>query len=430
MSVLIVGLSHKSAPLEVIERVAADADLAVKLALDALETSSVSEAAVISTCNRVEVYVESERFHGAVEQISQLLADHGRLGRDELVRHVYVHYDDAAVAHLFAVAAGLDSMILGESQILGQVRAALHTGQRESTVGPALNALFQQALRIGKRGHAETGIDRLAPSVVTAGLDAVSAVVAEPSARILVVGAGTMAGLTVRTLLERGVDADRVLVANRTRRPAEQLADALGVRALSWAELDAGLVAADAVISCTGARGIVVEADRVRRATAGRSVVLVDLALPRDVDPAVGQLPDVTLVDLATLAARAENAGLAEDVDRVRAIVDDEVGSFLAAKSAARATPAVVALRSMAGEVVEAEAARVIGRLGLDDEHARQVREALRRTAEKILHTPTVRVQQLVDGPEGLSYADALAHLFALDPGAVAAVTTPGGEDT
>jgi glutamyl-tRNA reductase len=180
MSVLVVGLSHRSAPVDLLEQVSLDTDATVKLSHQALEVPAISEAAVISTCNRVEVYVEAERFHGSVEDLAQLLADQSGLHRDALLPHVYVHYDQAAVAHLFRVAAGLDSMILGESQILGQVREALHRAQAESTMGANLNALFQQALRIGKRGHAETGIDRLAPSIVTAALDTAGDVVSAP----------------------------------------------------------------------------------------------------------------------------------------------------------------------------------------------------------------------------------------------------------
>ncbi|WP_370189489.1 glutamyl-tRNA reductase [Aeromicrobium sp.] len=433
MSVLVVGMSHRSAPIDVLERASLDTDAAVKLAHRALETASVTEAAVISTCNRVEVYVEADRFHNALEDVSHLLAEHAGLGREDLVSHAYVHYDDSAVAHLFSVAAGMDSMILGESQILGQVRQALHTGQAESTVGSALNALFQQALRIGKRGHAETGIDRLAPSTVTAGLDAVGDVVLEADTRFLVAGAGTMASLAVRTLVERGVEPRRIMVANRTFQRAYELVATFGVSAVRWEALDVELAAADVVISCTGAAGSVFETERVAAALArgGRrseQMVFVDLALPRDVAPGVGELDGVTVIDLVTLAARSENAELAGDVDQVRAIVADEVRSFLAAKAQSRVTPTVKALRSMATEVVEAETARLLGRLdGLGPEQVEQVRIALKRVADKLIHAPTVRVQQLVDGPAGLTYADALSDLFALDPATVDAVTQVKG---
>jgi glutamyl-tRNA reductase len=433
MSVLVVGMSHRSAPIDVLERAALDTDAAVKLAHRALESASVTEAAVISTCNRVEVYVEADRFHNALEDVSYLLAEHAGMAREELVSNAYVHYDDSAVAHLFSVAAGMDSMILGESQILGQVRQALHTGQAEATVGSALNALFQQALRIGKRGHAETGIDRLAPSTVTAGLDAVGEVVTRPGTRFLVAGAGTMASLAVRTLVERGVEPHRIMVANRTFQRAYELVATFGVSAVRWEALDLELSAADVVISCTGAAGSVFEPERVAAALAQGSrstgrLVFVDLALPRDVAPGVGELDDVTVIDLVTLAGRSENAELAGDVEQVRSIVADEVRSFLAAKAQSRVTPTVKALRSMATEVVESETERLLGRLGdLPQDQVDQVRLALKRVADKLIHAPTVRVQQLVDGPAGLTYADALSDLFALDPATVDAVTQVKG---
>ena len=431
MSVLIVGMSHKSAPIELLERASLDVDAAVKLSHRAMEASSVTETAVISTCNRVEIIVEAERFHGAVEEVSRLLAEHADLDRTQLAQHVYVHYDDAAVAHIFAVASGLDSMILGESQILGQVRDALHSAQAEATVGPALNALFQQALRIGKRGHAETGIDRLAPSTVTAGLDAAGPVAEAPATRFLVAGAGAMASLAVRTLVDRGVAPERVAVANRTVQRAHELVATFGVRAVAWDDLDAELAETDVVISCTGAAGVVFDRDRVHAAVStGRPLTIVDLALPRDVDPSAALIDGVDVIDLVVLGERSENAELAADVEQVREIVEDEVRTFLAAKSASQVTPTVVALRSMATEVVEAEVARITTRMpALQAEEVDQVRRSLQRVADKLIHAPTVRVQQLVEGPGGLTYADALADLFALDQAAVEAVTRVGGED-
>lgn len=427
MSVLVVGMSHKSAPIDVLERASLDVDAAVKLSHLVLETPFVSESVVISTCNRVEIYVEAERFHGAVEEVSRLLADHSGLDRDDFVRHVYVHFDEAAVAHLFGVAAGMDSMILGESQILGQVREALHSAQAESTVGSALNALFQQALRIGKRGHAETGIDRLAPSIVTAGLDAAGSVVDADGTRFLVAGAGTMASLAVRTLIDRGVPPHRIMVANRTYQRAYALVATFGVSAVRWQALDVELSGADVLISCTGASGVVFDRARIAEAGAGRPMVLIDLALPRDVDPDVRELDQVELVDLEVLSQLAANAELAADVAQVQTIVADEVRTFLAAKAASHITPTVVALRSMATSVVAAEQARIESRLpNLTDEERADVRKALHRVAEKLIHAPTVRVQQLVDGPAGLTYADALADLFALDQSAVDAVTRVG----
>jgi glutamyl-tRNA reductase len=441
MSVLLVGMSHRSAPIDVLERAALDADAAIKLSHRAIETQFVSEAVVISTCNRVEVYVEAERFHGAVEEVSRLFAEHASLDRESLVRHLYVHFDDAAVAHLFNVAAGMDSMVTGESQILGQVRRSLQVAQAEGTVGSALHALFQQALRIGKRGHAETGIDRLAPSVVNAALDLAGGGAERQSdsrqrapqspTRYLVAGAGTMATLSVRTLIERGVPADRITVANRTHQRAHELVATFGVGALRWESLDLELAAADVLISCTGAAGVVFDRARIERAIdRNRPMTIIDLALPRDVAHDVDGLPGVTLIDLQALGSQDVDPELAEDIAHVREIVEGEVASFLAAKSASGVTPTVVALRSMATDVVAAELGRLETRLAgrVPEADLNEVHSALRRVAEKLIHAPTVRVQELIDGPGVLTYADALADLFALDQAAVDAVTNVGGD--
>ena len=215
MSVLVVGISHRSAPVEVLERLALDADGVRKLLADVAASDHVTEAAVLATCNRLEIYTDVDRFHGSVEDISRLLCQRsGRVG-DDLIPHLYVHYDDGAVSHLFQVAAGLDSMVVGEGQILGQTREALRLGQEHATIGPALNVLFQQALRVGKRAHAETDIDRAAPSLVTAALDR-SVVEIGPitGLRAVVVGAGTMAALATATLARLG--ASDIAVVNRT----------------------------------------------------------------------------------------------------------------------------------------------------------------------------------------------------------------------
>lgn len=429
MSFLVVGMSHKSAPIDMLERVSLDTDAAVKLAHHVLETSFVSEAVVISTCNRVEIYIEADRFHGSVDEVSALLAEHAGLDRDELVRHVYVHYDEAVVAHLFAVASGLDSMILGESQILGQVRDSLQDAQAESTVGSVLNLLFQQALRIGKRGHAETGIDRLGPSIVTASLDAAGDVITGDKTRFLVAGAGTMSSLAVKTLIDRGVAPNRIMVANRTFQRAYELVATFGVSAVRWQAMDIELGAADVLITCTGASGIVFTRERIEAARGEREMVLIDLALPRDIDSAAGDVEGVTLIDLEVLSNRAENAALAQDIESVRAIVADEVRAFLAARDASNVTPTVVALRTMATAIVAAEIARLEARRpDLDEAVLADIRQSIKRVADKLIHSPTVRVQELTDGPAALTYADALKDLFALDQAIVDAVTNVSGD--
>jgi glutamyl-tRNA reductase len=429
MSVLVVGISHRTAPVEVLERVALDDESARKLSADLLDSEHVSEAVIVSTCNRVEVYVAVDRFHGSVEAVSQILAQRAGTGRDTVAPHLFVHYDEAAVAHLFRVAAGLDSMVVGESQVLGQVRIALQRAQEHATAGSVLNALFQQALRVGKRGHAETGIDQAGRSVVTTALDHVERRTGSLSgARALVVGAGAMSGLAVATLTARGVID--ISVVNRTPERAARLVDSVGGRVVAWKDRAEALADADVVISGTGSIGVVVEVDwvaeAVRRRGRGTPYAVVDLAMPHDVDPAVAELPGVVYIGLATLVEHLGDGPVAADVRAVRAIVGEEVSAFLAVRAAARVTPTVVALRSMATEVVEREIERLDGRLPELDPRVRlELIQTVRRVADKLLHSPTVRIKELADLPGGVDYAGALTDLFRLDLAAVDAVTSP-----
>ena len=425
MSVLVVGISHKSAPVAVLERMALDSDGARKLVLDVADAEHVGEAAVISTCNRLEIYADVERFHGSVEELSRLLVARSGSAAESMVPHLYVHYDDGAVSHLFHVASGMDSMVLGEGQILGQAREALRVGQELGTVGPALNSLFQQALRVGKRTHAETDVDTAAPSMVTAALDEALGAEGVAGKSVLVLGAGSMAGLSVATLTRRG--ASDVVVVNRSLDNAVRLAAEYGVRSAPMDDLGLELGRVDVLIACTGSAGVVVTAAEMETARAGRTAPLhvLDLALPHDVDPAAAALPGVEVIDLAALAERLGNDHVAvKAVSGVREIVSQEVQSFLSARRQANVTPTVVALRTMATGVVESEMERLEARLGdLDPTVVAEVRRTVHRVAEKLLHRPTVRVRELADEAGAVSYAAALADLFALDPEAVSAVT-------
>lgn len=424
MSVLVVGISHNSAPVSLLERVALDPDGVQKMIHDVAASAHVVEATVIATCNRIELYAEVDRFHGSVEELSRLLVDKAGESTEAMLPHLYVHYDDGAVGHLFRVASGLDSMALGEGQILGQAREALRLGQELGTVGPALNVLFQQALRVGKRSHAETGIDRAAPSLVTAALERAGSV---EGRRVVVLGAGAMAGLAVATVSRLG--AAEVAVLNRTPERAQRLAREYAARPAPLSALADELAEADLLISCTGSTGAVVSVEQVAEGLAGgRSLAVVDLALPRDVEPGVADLPGVTLVGLAELASDVQGSEAAAEVEAVREIVTQEVAAFLAARRQASVTPTVVALRSMATSVVDAEMARLDNRLpGLDERARAEVLQTVRRVADKLLHEPTVRVRELANESGAVSYAAALAELFALDPEAVTAVTRPGG---
>ncbi|MEI7055984.1 glutamyl-tRNA reductase [Nocardioides sp. CCNWLW239] len=422
MSVLVVGISHNSAPVSMLEAASVDAEGLQKLLTDVAGCEHVSEAAVIATCNRLEIYTEVDRFHGSVEELSRRIIEGAGQTLEAMLPHLYVHYDDGAVSHLFKVAAGLDSMAVGEGQILGQARAALQLGQEMGTVGPALNSLFQQALRVGKRSRAETDIDRAAPSLVTAALGRAARAVGDVRGkRVAVVGAGAMAGLATATVSR--MEAADVVVVNRTTANAERLAQEYAARATSLDKLAEEVAAADIVITCAGASGLLVPADMVGDRSS-RPVALIDLALPHDIDPAAGALPGVTLIDLAALADELHASPAGREVLAVRDIVTQEVAAFLSARRQSAVTPTVVALRSMATGVVDTEMERLDNKLpDLDEATRAEVLRTVRRVADKLLHEPTVRVKELANESGAVSYAAALAELFALDPEAVSAVT-------
>ncbi|WP_171068852.1 glutamyl-tRNA reductase [Actinomadura geliboluensis] len=437
MSVLVVGLSHRSAPMALLERAAVTGDDLAKLLHAVHECANVAEAAVVSTCNRVEVYAVVDKFHGGVSAISELLALHSGVPLDDLSLHLYVHYEERAVQHVFAVACGLESMVVGEGQILGQIRQAFKLAQDEGTLGRDLHDILQQSLRIGKRAHHETGIDKAGASLVSVGLDVAARHLGPlDGIRALVIGAGSMSSLAAATLSRAG--AREVMIANRTHANAIRLATSLDVpaRAVDFTALDATLAATDLIVSCTGATGLVLTAEQLAAAgagTDGRARFLLDLALPHDIDRAVRDLPGVALAGLDDLRTTEEAARAVgpRAVEAVRRIVHDEVAAYLSATRATAVAPTVVALRAKAAGVVDTELARLTGRLpDLDDRDRKEIEQTVRRVVDKLLHAPTVRVRELAAVPGGDSYADALRELFDLDPKAPEAVARASiGED-
>ncbi|MEV4293708.1 glutamyl-tRNA reductase [Microbispora rosea] len=418
MSVLVVGLSHRTTPVALLERVTVSGDALVKLLHDVQSDENVSEALVVSTCNRVEVYAVVDRFHGGVTAVTNMLAAHSGLPQETLARHLYVHYEDRAVQHLFTVACGLDSMVIGEGQILGQIRTALRLAQEEGTAGTTLNELAQHALRVGKRAHADTGIDRAGASLVGVGLTLAERALGDITGRrALVVGAGSMSSLSAATLSRAGVTD--IVIANRTRERAERLAETVGGRAADLADVPAELAEADLVISCVGAGTRTITPETL--GDRDRPLFVLDLALPHDVDPGVRDLPGVTLVDLKSMQqdgiGDVSDGGRAEAICEVRRIVTEEVAAYLDAARAALVTPTVVALRSKAAGVVEAEMGRLLSRLpDIDGRMRDEINQTVRRVVDKLLHEPTVRVKRLAASPGGDQYAEALRELFGLDP--------------
>jgi len=455
VSVLVVGLSHKSAPVAVLERAAVSGDTVTKLLRDVVQAEPVAEAFVVSTCNRVEVYADVDRFHAGVTAICELLARHCGVPSHELTQYLYVHYEDRAVSHLLAVAAGLDSMVVGEDQILGQVRSAVKLAAEHGTAGRVLGELGRLALRTGKRARAETAIGRAGLSLLSAAVELAAASLGplhpgeDPLAGrdVLVVGAGSMSGLATATAARSG--AASITVANRTRAHAERLAASVSTvtttvttTVTGLADLPAAIAAADVVISCTGAAGQVITGEMVSAALAARvppgnapgnarsALVIMDLAMPRDVEPAVAGLPGVVLIGMDQLSEHA-SAVRDDDVAAVRTILEAELAAYQSAMDAARVAPTVVALRAKAAGVVDAELARLAGRLsadGLSGHALDEIAQTVRRVVDKLLHAPTVRVKELAGSPGGEEYAAALRVLFDLDPRAVEAVTRAAPE--
>jgi glutamyl-tRNA reductase len=433
VSVIAVGLSHRSADLRVLERATVPAAETGKVLDELSRCANVVEAALVTTCNRVEVYAVVQAFHGGLADIVSVLGRHSGLEASELYEHLYVHYAEAAVDHLFTVTAGLDSMVVGESQILGQVRAAYGTAREAGTVGRTLHELIQRALRAGKRVHAETDLDKAGGSVVSEALADADRLLDGLAGRAAVlVGAGSMAGLAAAALRRAGIG--EIVIANRTEPAGARLAglqreQGVPATAVGLDELAGRIADADLVVSCTGANGIVVDAGMIGPRV--RPLVICDLGLPRDVAAEAGELAGVTIVDLESLQRRLAAAPSGLDTRRATGIVADEVRAYLATQRSAEVTPTVTALRRRAAEVVDAELLRLDSRLGDVEPKVRaEVAQTVHRVVDKLLHTPTVRVKELASGPGGAEYAEALRELFQLDPALPAALAELDGDDT
>ncbi len=423
MTILVVGVSHLSAPTEVLERASIPQSELPKVIAELLGADCIGEAMVLATCNRLEVYAAVSRFHGAVSEIGAVLARTASVPVGDLAEHAYVHFAEAANEHLLRVAAGLDSLVVGESQILGQVRAAFALAEQEGSVGSELRPLVQTALRTGKRVQSETGIDKAGASVASLGLDRAEALLGSLAGRtVMVVGAGAMGALAASRAAKRG--AADIVVANRSQQRAARVAAAVGGRSTALDDL-AGMRAeidgADLLISVTGAAGAVLDAEAIGPRT-DRPLVVLDLAMPRDVDPAVGELAGVSYLDLDALRGTGQLVS-DEAVAHAERILSEALQRFLDEQQQLAVAPTVTALRARADTVIDAELRRLDGRLPELDVAARaEVAQAVRRAVEKLLHAPTVRVKELSTGPDGNGYAAALRALFDLDPASVESV--------
>jgi glutamyl-tRNA reductase len=419
VSVVVVGLNHRTVPLELLERMTvADATLP-KALHDLRSRPSVLEAVVLSTCMRTEVYVETDRYHAAAGDVRNFLAELSGAPPEAFSDHVYDYYDDAAVAHLFGVAAGLDSAVLGEGEILGQVRTAWEHARAEDAAGPVLSSLFRHALEVGKRARTETAIARgvtsLAAAAVAMAADAVGSLA---ELAVLVVGTGEMGEGMALSLAARGVG--RMIVASRSESRAEALATRVGGTAVSMDEVAGHLGVVDVMLTGTGAPGVLLSVDEAAAALArrgGRPLLIVDIAVPRDVDPGVRGLAGVRLLDMDDLVAFAE-AGMAVrrgEIDTVRAIVAEEVERFTDVSTARTVAPLVAALHERGEKLRQAELDRLAGRLaGLDERQRRAIETLTRGLVAKLLHEPTVRLKAEAGTPRGERLAEALRSLFEL----------------
>lgn len=437
MSVVVVGLNHRTAPVRLLERASVPSVELGGVLAELISGASVAEAVVLSTCNRVEVYAAVNTFHGALHEIGQVLSARTGVPIAELADHLYVHYSDAAVRHVFSVVSGLDSLVVGEPQILGQIRDAYNAADGHGAPGRVLHEVLQQALRVGKRVHTDTDIDHAGQSVVTAALNLGAERVGPLSdRRALVVGAGSLGALAAATLYREGVGD--ITVLNRTPQTAHRVAAGVGGRGGDLSDLRGALSEADVVVTATGATEAVltyqdVAAAITARGPAAPELLVLDLAVPRDTERAVDTLPGVVVLDIEALTVALAGEPASASVGAATAIIESEVEAFAAWQRSVEVAPTVVALRARADQVVAGELDRLHSRLpNLDDASRREVEKTVRRVVGTLLHTPTVRMKELAAAPGGDRYAAAVRELFLLDGHArpVAAVPVePTGPD-
>jgi glutamyl-tRNA reductase len=417
MSILAIGVNHRSGPLSVLERVTLAPDEVAKAVQGLAQFDNVREAVVLSTCNRTEIYAVTEKFHGAYADIRDFLCNLGDISADELHPHLFSQHDDAAVMHLFEVAAGLDSAVVGESEILGQVRTAWEIAQREGGARTTLNLLFRHAIEVGKRARTETAIARGTASVSHAAVEmAVEHHGSISGRRVALVGAGAMGeGIAVAL---RGAGVGDVLVVNRSPERGQALADRIDGRALGIDRLNEALESSDVVLTSTGSDEPVITAELVRRLDrGGRPLLFVDIAVPRDVAPDVADLAGVTVLDLDDLSAWADRGRVERlsEVDRVTDIVREEVERFELQSAALQAAPLVSSLRERAEALRSAELERHAKRLNQLDDLQREIVDIITRgIVAKLLHEPSVRLRNQAGTPQGERNAAAVADLFDL----------------
>lgn len=418
MPILALGVSYRRAPIALLERLTFGDEEYAKAYHHLSGLESIRESVILSTCNRVEVYAEVARYHEGFQEIKRFLSEARDIPMEDFAEPLYSHYEDQASEHLFGVAAGIDSMVLGEPQILAQVRGAVRRAEAEGAAGPVLSALFRRAARVGRRARAETSIGSSPSAFVEAGARLADSHLGGLEERsLLVIGAGKMGELSIRSLQGRGMSRIRIL--NRSPERAARVASRVGARFGSLDDLPAALADADLVVASTGSTGVVVTHQAVKAAVADKKgrMFLLDLGVPRDVDHRAREIPGVGAADIDDLRRLLDDGrvGVEEEVAKVRALVGDETRKFSTARRAARLAPLIEALRERGEEVRANELRRMASRLRHLGDRDREAVEALTRgIVNKLLHDPVVRVKDL--SGQGGEYARALAELFGLPP--------------
>ncbi|MDP2181987.1 MAG: glutamyl-tRNA reductase [Actinomycetota bacterium] len=420
MHLTLIGLSHKTAPVEIREKLTFPANRQEEALAILTASPDVIEAVVLSTCNRTEIYAVTAADSDGPGAVIDFMADYHDLDRHDLVRYLYISEGEAVVRHLFRVVASLDSMIIGEAQILGQVKEAYDHAFTHNACGRIFNKLFRQSFEVGKRVRNETAIGESAVSISYAAVELAKKVFDELAGRtILVVGAGKMSELTAKHLLSNGVR--KVLVANRTYERAVELAGRFDGEPIHYEAIFERMVEADIVISSTAAteyiitKGPVAEARRHRR---GRPLFFIDIAVPRDIDPAVAEIDDVYLYDIDDLSGVVES-NLDErmrEAERADVIITEEMGVFEGWLESMEVVPTVAAMRAKAEAIRQEELARALKRLGgLSEKEIAAVEAMSSAIVNKMMHGPTNRLKQIAGERYGIAYVEAARYLYGLD---------------
>jgi len=427
VNILAIGLNHKTAPVEVRERLAFTGShlrqsLSALAECHAHQDGALREGVILSTCNRTEIYALAEDAAKGREYLVRFLSDQQGLPPDQFQSHLYAYENEEAVDHLFSVAAGIDSMIVGENEILGQVREAYTLASASKAIGPVLARLFRKSITVGKRARTETTIGHNAISISYAAVELAKKILGDlGGCRALVVGAGETSELTLKHLIDNGIG--EVNVINRTRRKAEVIARQCGGQVLGFGHIAQALCSADIVISSTTAPHPVIRAQAVEQAMTLRQqhpLLLVDIAVPRDVEPEVGSIDNVYLYDIDDLEKVVETnlKRRRREIPKVEAIIHREQTDFMAWFRTLEMLPTITSLRGRAEEVRLAELEKALRRLGPLSEQQRTIVEALSLgIVNKLLHPPIINLKGRANGQGGHLYAMVLRELFALEDG-------------